>query len=273
MRNNKYQLVQTFKSPVERESELFEREMEEFLSRNPKLPLITSWEERGIPEIWLDWCNSVGMEIPSKYMEYDYYEGNEYETTKELLASKECRKRLKEIFPINITSRLILWYGTFANRYIMIGEKEPTRKEYIYYFTLKGFCIKKIAELAEYRPILFYYLTKRWHTMLATERRRDVLKELLSNPDICEKIKRSTFVVPAEHQFILSTPQVYSAYTNRYLKGESLPIVRRIKHADETKEYFRTVLRIMKEQNIPTEEAIKEANKTLEIPRGTLKGV
>lgn len=165
-------------------------------------------KERGVPkwqQKWEVWGNPSAIEAS------------------ELLVRKFYNKA-SEVYPKTLTSHMLKWYSIFPNFYLTFN-LEPAKRYYEYFFTLMG--ETRIEELEDLvgEEINLHTLIHRLHTKQAAKARPPLLRELLSDPEIVEQLRKGTYVLPAHLEFTLRTSQVYAAYAKALLEGKSLPLL------------------------------------------------
>lgn len=254
----------------------FHRDLDDFLEKNPQIKVVESFEEDDIPLLWVDYCNSMGANTPPKYESWDIVRKGEYDNARILLGS-EYKNRVDALFPIEISSRLTLWYFYYAKWYVGNFTAEPTPKEYSYYFTLRNYGNEGLLKLLNYQPINFHSFITKLYTSQAAYRRKRVIRRILSNEEDIERLRTNTFVVSAEDMFILTTSQVYSAYQKRVERGKPLPMrinsninynlprnsSRGLGISRDTRDIFRKAEKLVKSTGISPQEALEKVSKEL----------
>ena len=211
---------------TEKKVRLFDLHMKELLFHVP-LPQVP-YDPYDIEWIWEDYkCSEGYSEIiggKGRNVELQYLGSSEdHEATLKLI--KNSWKQVKELYPIEITSHLVMWYSIFAVCEVDFpGCYAPTKQDYDYFFQLRG--KERFEALEELIPkgLNFFTLIKSTCFKESAEKREKVIRDMLSDPKIIEQLKTNTFVVPVNLQFILRTPQVYSAYGKALLEHKKLPL-------------------------------------------------
>lgn len=208
---------------TKKSAHLFDLDMQDFLGQF-KLPT-TKYNQYDILEIWNDIRVSIG------HADHEGRGANlklfEWEDPKAWAGTKVLLKKMKgasEVYPIEITSRLLKWYSIFRPAYLDLPSYEPLKRDYRYFFTLRGNGkVEKLEEMAG-GTFLFYHFIHRLFSYQAQNKRTIILRHLLSDQTIISQLEANYYVVPANLQFILSTPQVYHAYANAIMEGKTLPL-------------------------------------------------
>ena len=213
---------------TQKSADLFDLDMQDFVSIFKPTPVV--FKEWDILMIWDDVKESIGYvehegsgKIGRGLEIHEWSNPEAYSSTVTLL--KKHFKEASGEYPIEYTSRLLKWYSIFKPAVLDLPCYEPTERDYSHYFILRGDGAKidKLEELVG-GGILFYYFIHRLYFHQAQGKRRQLLHYLLSDPSVIEALKNNAYVVPANLQFILTTPQVYHAYANALMEGTTLPL-------------------------------------------------
>lgn len=220
---------------IKKASYMFDLDMKEVIPILNLEPV--PFDKYDIIELWNDVKFSVGV-VDRIEEKYTYIEGvgkfrsdlelvsfgteQEYYAVDELL--KKYLKDCYRIYPIELTSRIYLWYSIYVSAYIFHTPPlyEPTEQEYAYFFMLKGKGRVEELEFLVGGSFCFHRFINLLYTKEAKKAREKILRKLLTDPETLEQIKSHTFVVPAKYQFILTTPQVYNAYLNTLNKSKKV---------------------------------------------------
>jgi len=215
---------------TEKSARLFDKDMEELL-KHVKLEPVT-FKEWDIQMIWDDVKTSIGhMDIVGgrgkkfgRGLKTFEWNDPQAATNTELLLKKYLNEA-SILYPIELTSHLLKWYSIFKPAVIDLPCYEPKEKDYQYYFMLRG-DDSKIGELEELigGGILFYKFIHRLYTQQGQKKRAQIIRYMLSDPEIVEQLRNNTFVVPAKLQFLIRTPQVYNAFGKALMEGKDLPL-------------------------------------------------
>jgi len=213
---------------TQKSADLFDLDMRDLIEHFKLTPVI--FKEWDIQMIWDDVKESVGYmehegtgKIGRGLKTFEWSNPEAYHLTTILV--KKHAKEASELYPIEYTSHLLKWYSIFKSAVLDLPCYEPTERDYSHYFMLRGDGAKidKLEELVG-GGILFYQLVHRLYFHQAQRKRKQILRYLLSDPDVIEALRDNIYIVPANLQFILTTPQVYHAYANALMEGTTLPL-------------------------------------------------
>lgn len=211
-----------------RNAELFDQDMKELLQHILLEPAtVQKWD---IQMIWDDVKESVGyidIEGPGKFgrgLKTTEWNNPQAAFNTESLIRKHL-KEASELYPIELTSHLLKWYSIFKPAVLDLPCYEPSEEDYQHYFMLRGngTKIEKLEELVGGR-ILFYVFIHRLYTQQGQRKRAQVIRYMLSDPEVVEQLRKNTYVVPANLQFLLTTPQIYNAFGKCLVEGKELPL-------------------------------------------------